>query len=149
MSLKDDLAAIKTNAAKQRDAEREKVMNSSAELNKVRDKSAVDAILSMLSDDSVRKIVEAHASKGGADIATIGIQNKKVSLMRIVAPGTIGQGHPLEMSFDGEGLIASQRFNDAPVAQRIAELFTDGVSVTSKYDIKHDVLTITYDYSRS
>ncbi|MDX0009166.1 hypothetical protein GOB40_21035 [Sinorhizobium meliloti] len=144
MGLKDDIAAIAAEAAQKRHQDMENA-KAAQMAERLKDREAATAAIDhMLSDDTIRKIVKAHADQGGTNKATIAIKNGHVTLR-----GSGASQERLDLTFAAKPIIASAEFDTPAARQRVAALKSEGVSVSYQYQNQTDVLLITYDYSAS
>lgn len=111
---------------------------------------AHEALLALLSDDKLNRIIGLHAGWGELQIGTIRVTKHAVELVR---GGSIGasqiSGEKLDFSFDGPILQSGQQLESIEFKKRAEELRDQGIAIVGVYDASGQSILITFDYTEA
>lgn len=120
-----------------------------AERSEVQQK-AIAALLALLSDDALNRIIGQHAGLGELQTGTIKVTKHGVELIRTGSAGASQMsGEKLNMTFNGAIPQSGQQLNSIEFQERAQQLRVQGIEIVGVYDASGQSILITFDYSEA
>jgi hypothetical protein len=108
---------------------------------------AIGALLSLLSDNALDRIIGKHASLGELQTGTIKVTKHGVELIRSGNAGASQMsGEKLDITFDGAIPQSGQQLNSTEFLERAQQLHVQGIEIVGVYDASGQSILITFDY---
>lgn len=109
---------------------------------------AIDALLSLLSDDALNRIIGKHASLGEQQTGTIKVTKHGVELIRSGSAGASQMsGEKFDITFIGAIPQSGQQLNSIEFQKRSQHLHVQGIEIVAVYDASGQSILITFDYA--
>ena len=109
---------------------------------------AIDALLSLLIDDALNRIIGQHAKLGELQTGTIKVTKHGVELIRSGSAGASQMsGQKLDITFTGAIPQSGQQLNPIEFQERAQQLKAEGIEIVGVYDASGQSILITFDYS--
>jgi hypothetical protein len=149
-ALKERISTTVKAARAQRELEIQHTADRAASERLEIQQRATAALLTLLSDDVLNRIIGQHAGSGEFQVGTIKVTKHGVELIRSgSAAASQMSGEKLDISFDGAVPQAGQQLKSIEIQSRAQELLVQGIEVVGVYDAPGQSILITFDYSQA
>ena len=134
-------------ARAQRELEIRQAADRAAAERLVVQQKAIDALLLLLSDDALNRIIGKHASLGELHTGTVKVTKHGVELIRSGGAGASQMtGERLDITFTGSIPQSGQQLNSIEFQERAQLLSVQGIEIVGIYDAAGQSILITFDY---
>jgi hypothetical protein len=145
--LRERISSTVKAARAQRELEIQQATDRAAAARLVVQQKAIDALLLLLSDDALNRIIGKHASLGELHTGTVKVTKHGVELIRSGSAGASQMsGEKLDIPFTGSIPQSAQQLNSIEFQQRAQLLRVQGVEIVGIYDAAGQSILITFDY---
>jgi hypothetical protein len=148
--LKERISATVRAARAQRELEIRQANDRAAAERLERQQKAKDALLSLLSDDVLNRIIGQHATLSELQVGTIKVTKHGVELIRSGgAPASQMSGEKLDINFNGAVPQSGQQLQSVEFHNRTQQLRVQGIEIVGVYDASGQSILITFDYGKA
>lgn len=146
--LRERIAKTVKAARAQRELEIQQAADRAAAERLEVQQKAIDALLSLLIDDALNRIIGQHAKLGELQTGTIKVTKHGVELIRSGSAGASQMsGQKLDITFTGAIPQSGQQLNSIEFQERAQQLKAEGIEIVGVYDASGQSILITFDYS--
>lgn len=148
--LKERISATVRAARAKRELEIQQATDRTAAEQLERQQKAKDALLSLLSDDVLNRIIGQHATLGELQVGTIKVTKHGIELIRSGgAPASQMSGEKLDINFNGAVPQSGQQLKSIEFHNRTQQLRVQGIEIVGVYDASGQSILITFDYGEA